>query len=156
MCFCGKPNVNGTPGYRWQHDAAPSTRPIDPPTVTADETILYDEPGRCGGFDSHSHHYRVIRSDFGRLELLVRHGGGDERIRLTLRGTEALDALDSTARYWILNAIYHAHRDAASNARIVEADRWTRAAAEKRIKTRKQPARGTVKVWVEDAPARQP
>ena len=101
---------------------------------------------RCGGQDSHSYHYRVVRS--GGLYLLVRHGGGDERIRLSngrvlLYGLELLD----TARYWTLNAIYHAHADGARDAREREAARWQRLAAEKRIKTRRQQD-GRVKVWV--------
>ena len=60
-----------------------------------------------------------------------------------------LGAMDSTARYWMLATIHAAHRDGASNAREKESYRWKEAAAEKRIKTRKQPARGVVKVWIE-------
>jgi hypothetical protein len=65
---------------------------------------------------------------------------------------ESLTALDSNARYWIFNAIFHAQNHAARDARDSEAARWMHAAANKRIKTRKYPARGTVKVWIELAP----
>ena len=109
--------------------------------------MLYDEPGRCGGMDSHSHHFRVVR-DIG-LDLLVRHGGGEERVRLSGPIEAGLQALDSDARYWLLCAIYHAHHDGERDATDRERDKWQRAAAEKRIKTRK--CQKYVKVWIENS-----
>lgn len=155
MCCCGKPVVNGEPGYRWQPNDVPSIRRTDAPTLDEGDVLLFDEPGRCGGIDSHCHHYRVVVKN-RYLELLVQHGAGQERITLTdysktLQGT--LDAMDSNARYWLLNVIFGAQRKAATNARECERHVWTLAAAEKRIKTRKQPKRGLVKVWIEPATA---
>jgi hypothetical protein len=84
MCCCGKPTINGELGYRWNNpNAEPMIHPVNAPDVSEGETILYDEPGRCGGIDSHSFHYRVTKLH-GSLFLLVRHGAGDERIRLSL------------------------------------------------------------------------
>jgi len=79
--------------------------------------------------------------------LLVRHGGGEERLRLSGPLEPILAALDSNSRYWLLNAIYHAHANGQRDGRDAEAARWRTAAAEKRIKTRKY--RDGVKVWVE-------
>lgn len=149
MCCCGKPTINGERGYRWNNpDAEPTVFPINPPAVQEGETILYDEPGRCGGLDSHSHHYRVVLSH-GTLWLLVRHGGGDERIYLSCTKTllEPLAKLDSNGRYWILNALHHGQSRAAFDAREREHSKWVHAVSEKRVKTRKQ--RGCVKVWIE-------
>jgi len=150
MCCCGKPTINGQPGYKWQPNDPPSIRAAYPPALDEHDTLIYDEPGRCGGIDAHSYHFRVVRV-FGSLFLLVRHGGGDERLRL--HNTPSLNAtlasLDSNARYWLLHTIYYAHHDGAQHAREETTQLWRQAAAEKRIKTRKQRNTGTVKVWIE-------
>ncbi len=75
--------------------------------------LLYDEPGRCGGMDSHRHHFRVTQWH-GSMYLLVQHGEGDERIRLheNAQFVALLAAMDSTARYWTLAAMYYTLNDA--------------------------------------------
>lgn len=152
MCACGQPTINGQPGYRWQPTDSPIRRPVDPPATTED--ILYDEPGRCGGQDSHCHHYRIVGTARGLQfpTLLVRHGGGDESIRLSNGKAvlAALGMLDSNGRYWLLNALYHAANDAKRSGRDTERARWHRAAAEKRIKVRKVRGRDAVTVEIED------
>jgi hypothetical protein len=152
MCCCGKPTRNGEPGYRWNDPHGPtSVHPVNPPNLQDGDVPLYDEAGRCGDLDSHSYHYMVVRAKTGNLDLLVRHGGGDERIRLS--GPKmfevVLASLDSTNRYWLLNTLYHAQCDAARNARDKEAERWRTAAAQKRIKVRKQRGTGTIRVSIE-------
>lgn len=150
MCMCGKPTINGEPGYSWD-GVRKGVYPVNPPEPAIGDVLLYDEPGRCGGLDSHSHHVRLVKSH-GRLILLVRHGGGDERINLgcvsqiSLRD-EVLSAMDSNARYWLLKTIYSVHREATSEARESERAKWLKAAAEKRIKTRKLGDK--VKVWID-------
>lgn len=147
MCCCGQPNVNGTSGaYSWDGHSF-STRPVNPPDLGETDKLLYDEPGRCGGIDSHSHHFRLVRSGSYRC-LLVRHGGGDERMALgCASGQINLDALDSDGRYWLFHTLYAARRDAAEWARETTTAHWRKAAAEKRIRTRK--VRAGVKVWIE-------
>lgn len=81
MCMCGKPTLNGQPGYSW-NGARPGIYPINPPDLREGDELLYDEPGRCGGLDSHSYHLRVVRARYGGCVLLVRHGGGDEAVNL--------------------------------------------------------------------------
>jgi hypothetical protein len=137
MCMCEKPTINGQLGYRWNNPSGPSgVHPVN-------------EAGRCGGIDSHCHHYRVVKR-YGALDLLVRHGGGEERIRLSLykQQQDALAVLESNHRYWMLNAIYHAHSNGARDARDAEASRWRIAAAEKRIKVRR--SRYTVTVQIQE------
>jgi hypothetical protein len=149
MCCCGKPTVNGEMGYRWNDlNAKPTVRPLDPPTLNENEALIYDEPGRCGGLDSHCHHYRLVRH-YGSVYLLVRHGGGDERMRLSSTPTllDTLATLDSNARYWIFNAMYHAHSHGARDARSREQERWRTAALDKRIRVRRR--QGTVHVSIE-------
>jgi uncharacterized protein involved in type VI secretion and phage assembly len=155
MCCCGKPNVNGTPGaYSWDGRTF-STREPSPPPLADGDALLFDEPGRCGGLDAHSHHFRLVKGAYNAVALLVRHGGGVERISLgaTFRlFLPSMAALDSNARYWLLHSLYSAQDNAATEARAAEASRWRKAAAEKRIKVRKVRGMNMVRVTIEPPP----
>jgi hypothetical protein len=146
MCCCGKPVVNGQEGYSWDGKRF-GVHPVNPPTLRDGEVLLYDEPGRCGGIDSHCHHYRLV-SHGGTLQLLVKHGGGEERIDY-LSNSKALralfDAMDSNGRYWMLNAMWHAQSNAASEARRLEAAKWRNAAFEKRIVVKRRSGKVSIK-----------
>lgn len=151
MCCCGQPTINGQPGYSWDGKSL-STRPTNPPDLTERQELIYDEPGRCGGLDCHSHHFRVVKDGWG-YSILVRHGGGDETIELGSVGKlllPSLELLDSNARYWLLHTIHSVEK--AENRRTLSKNNafWNKAAAEKRIKTRK--VKNGIKVWVEDKP----
>ncbi len=150
MCCCDKPTINGELGYKWQPNDVPIVRQLFSPDLREGEILLYDEPGRCGGLDSHSHHYRLVLSPGGSLELLVRHGGGEDRVSLSTKKTllSTFAALDSTARYWMLNGIYHAYRDGEHRGSEKTHDYWQTAAKEGRIKTRKVRGQNAVKVTV--------
>ena len=156
MCCCAKPNKNGESGYSWD-GVNVGVHPASGPTLLESETLLFDEPGRCrpqingtGGTDYHSHHFRIVGARHGGFRLLVRHGGGDERIDLGFGARHMADFAsmmpDSDARYLFMNMLYNVHKDAASVARNDEEYKWRQAAAEKRIKTRK--VRDGVKVWI--------
>lgn len=151
MCCCDKPNVNGTPGYSWDGRTV-GVYPVRPPTLAPHDSLVLDEPGRCGGIDSHSHHYRLVRD--GGLALLVAHGGGEERIThvsIYEPSLRAFLALESSARYFILNAIYHAYRDGLSKGEDSTGQRYRKAFIEGRLRKRKMPGRDAVKVWIEPA-----
>jgi hypothetical protein len=154
MCCCGKPVVNGEPGYKWQPNDPPMVRPANPPPMEDGDALLFDEPGRCGGTDSHSYHYRVVLRR-GSVWLLVRHGGGDENCVVGYHQTalDGLHPLTSDQRYWLLSAIYHARSTARRDEHAKVNSHWRQAAAEKRIRTRKQRGRDEVKVWIEPARA---
>lgn len=138
MCFHDKPTINDE---AWRA-----------PKLADGDVLLHDEPGRCGGLDHHSHHFRVVKSSSS-VYLLVRHGGGDERIRLFPHKAlpSFFEAMDSTARYWILATIYAAYRDGEEDGRGSECAMWRKAAVERRIKTRKQRGTDRVKVTIEPA-----
>lgn len=146
MCCCAKPNINGEPGYSWDGKTI-MTRQPNPPDLGDRDTLLFDEPGRCGGMDSHCHHYRLVKNSG--TSLLVRHGGGDERFRVSLPCGFSFESMDSNARYWILNAIYHASHDGRRVGAEKESSRWRKAVAEKRVKTRKVRGENSVKVTIE-------
>jgi hypothetical protein len=153
MCCCAKPNVNGTFGYSWDGKGE-STRPVAPPALGERDVLLYDEPGRCGGMDSHCHHYRLVK-DGPWVSLLVRHGGGDERMHLSLPRGFAFDSLDSSTRYWVFSAIYHASSDARRAGEYSSAQKYTRAFVDGRLKKRKNRGADKVKVWIEPVVTRQ-
>lgn len=153
MCCCVSPHVNGAPNqYSWDGKSVSTRRP-DPPAVSASEVIMCDAPGRCGNGvgDCHSHHFTVVKPEYGGYALLVRHGGGDERIDLGYRNVliDVLPSLDDYTRYALLHGIYRTVKTAETFARNSEAHRWQTAAVEKRIKTRKQRGSTTVRVWIE-------
>ena len=156
MCCCGKPSVNGTPNaYSWDGREFMTWEP-NPPALKEGDELLYDEPGRCDKIDSHAHHFRLVKAEIFGLTLLVRHGGGDERIGLrdgALLLAPLAAASDSDARYWFFHALYRIHSDATEAALNKANAYWRQAAAEKRIKTRKLRGQSRVKVTVE--PPRQ-
>jgi len=124
--------------------------PPAPPELLEGDVLLADEPGRCGrGIDSHSYHFRLVKDRFNACFLLVKHGGGAERIRFGRLAT--INAFVMTAnqdRYWVLQAAYHAISDARQQATEAVANYWRQAAAEKRIKTRRLRRDGTVRVSI--------
>ena len=155
MCCCGKPTINGEPGYSWDGKTS-SVRRVDPPELKDGDELLYDEPGRCGVLDSHSHHIRLVKGRHRNYALLVRNGSGDHRISLgcvftVAMKSDALGTMDSNARYWFLLSIHNEARAAASDAVDKESAKWRQAAADKRIKTRKLRGRNDIKVWIEPA-----
>lgn len=151
MCCCGKPVVNGEVGYRWNNpNAEAGVHPVNAPDTKESDKLLYDLPGRCGGLDSHSYHYRIVRN--AGIYLLVRHGGGDERIYLSSVIENVFLSMGSeTDIYWTANTIYHAHANGARDARNAEATKWTTACAEKRVSIRR--TRGFAHVSIESSPA---
>lgn len=154
MCCCGKPTINGEPGaYSWDGKHF-MTSPVNPPELSASDELIYDEPGRCGGLDCHSHHFRLVKRGYY-IVVLARHGGGTESVDLGATGKlmlPSLASMDTNARYWLLHTLYSAARDEAESVREATNTTWRRAAAEGRIKTRKIRNRGAVRVWIEDPP----
>lgn len=150
MCMCDKPTRNDALGGYGVINRAPE--------LQSNDKLIFDECGRCrpqingtGSTDYHSHHFCLV-DNYGYTVLLVRHGGGDERINLGgkhRRIVELLEPMDSDRRYLMMHAFYNVHQEAARVARETECNHWRQAAAEKRIKTQKIRGRAAVKVWIE-------
>ena len=147
MCCCGRSTINGQSGaYSWDGKTFSTYHP-NPPALQDGDVLLYDEPGRCGGIDSHSHHFRLV-NHYGMRYLLVRHGGGDERIYIggSRPGLASFDKMDSDERYWMLQLIYETQRHNSDDARMNERGKWVRAAIEKRIKVNRRGKRHTARI----------
>lgn len=159
MCMCAQANKNGTPGYCWNDSRIVGTYPVNAPALSEGDKMLFDEPGRCkpmvngtGGTDFHSFHFRLVEAQYDGFALLVRHGGGDERIDLGGDWTRVgpLVALlpDSDARYLMLHALYHTHSHAARHAADRTANDYRVAFAEGRLKKRKARGRNAYDVTI--------
>ena len=149
MCCCNKPSINGKNEYSWDGKSSSIRKPYFAELEDGDE-LIRDLPGRCGGIDSHSHDLRIVRRKIMGLYLLVHHGGGTERIPLHAYGCEAfIEAMSDNDCYWMMRTLHGVQSDAARLARDKESYKWRQAAAEKRIKTRKNRGSNTVKVWIE-------
>jgi hypothetical protein len=152
LCACKKPTINGQPGYCWQPSDPETVHPTNAPQIQKDDTLLFDEPGRCGrGIDSHAFHVRLILRG-RRSYLCVKHFNGQEELDLGGQ-IEAQDLLvmSSDARYWLLMSFYRAAAKIARNATQAERTFWRKAIAENRVKKRKVRNSNQVDVWVLDA-----
>lgn len=150
MCACGSPNINGNLGYRWQPNDKPGVYPVDPPVLLdGSDMLLRDEPGRCGGMDCHSHHFRFVKRS-GAFHLFVTHGRGQEVIPLYALPKPVaalLTTTDSDTAYWLMYSLFYARSQGEKAGADEVRATWQRAAVEKRIKTRK--CRSYTKVWIE-------
>jgi hypothetical protein len=134
------------------------------PIVPADETLVFDEPGRVlvlkprGNYDVdyRSHYLRVTKGEFGGHMLRVRHGAGDESWRLDDTAVAVLRDMDSDARYFLLYAIMRANTDSARAARDATTREWRQATAEGRVRRRKVRGQSAYRVSIEPARAGVP
>ncbi len=148
MCCCGKSTINGQPdAYSWDGKVF-FTRQLDPPELTEEQALIYDGPGRCGATDSHSFHYRLVKS-YSVYELLVQHGGGRESIRLSWSEVmiNLFNSLDENSKYWLLNSIYHTVHREVQQAKVTTRNEWSNAFVEKRIKKKKR--NHAYSVWID-------
>jgi hypothetical protein len=133
------------------------------PSIAAEDTVMFDEPGRVLGargsaVDCRSHYFRVVKPQFGQYTLKVKHGGGEESWPLGFdsRIIDGLAQMDSDNRFRLLWTIMDGHHNTARQTTEKINAGWQRAAAEKRIKTRKLPGQNRVRVWIEPAIIRGP
>lgn len=150
MCCCIQPNVNGTPNvYRWNPTDTPMTRKPSPPTIGEQDTIIFDEPGRCGGVDvHHQHHTLVMRGEYSTF-LLTRNGLGDHGFRVDKRIVPLLTVMNSNERFRFFEALYDAHSEGEKKATASVNKMWREAAAEKRIKVRKVRGKDAIGVHIQ-------
>lgn len=131
------------------------------PDVPEDEAIVSDEPGRVLEMGKHrvcysAYHYRVTRADGAFYTLRVKHGGGEESIRLS-HGFKyvavALEKLTSDERFLALHELRDVRRKADRDAEDRTAGVFRSAFADGRLKKRKLRGQASVKVWIEPAAA---
>lgn len=139
-----------------------STWQLDPrraPALQQEDQLIYDEHGRIvywteerkpgEGVDCRSHWFRIVRRH-GSYYLLVKHGAGEERVKLYGWGNfrAMFEPLSSDARYSLMHHMLSVHHDAQRQARADIHDLYRTAFAQGRLKKRK--VKGGVKVWIEE------
>jgi hypothetical protein len=125
------------------------------PDVAEGETILFSECGRVlNNIDYRSHYFRLIKGEYGDVVLLVKHGGGQERIRehLLRKIVKTLELLDSDNRYMTLYAVFQAYREGKKHGEEVTAMKYREAFVSGRLKKRKVRNSSSVKVWIKARP----
>lgn len=122
------------------------------PEPLVNDIVLYAECGRIARkVDYRSHSFKLVKPEFGPFTLLVRHGGGDERIELGYghRGIEQIfSKLDSDERYLLMYELRELYAVGRSEGRKQASAEYREAFADDRLKKRKCPRRG-LKIWIE-------
>jgi len=122
------------------------------PTLKDDDTLLYSEHGRVlNNVCYRSHWFKLVKAQYGPTALLVKHGGGEERIEnynLDLL-LPALEKVESDNRYRLLYAVYRTHIEAKRKSADETAQTYRKAFVEGRLRSRKLPAQGKIKIWIE-------
>jgi len=116
------------------------------------DTVLYSECGRVlDRVDYRSHWFKLVNGQYGGYALLVKHGGGEERVQLgyNKRIAAPFFNMDSDARYLLLYQFLSIYHDAKRAAEDATAKLYRTAFAEDRLKKRKQRGQDAVKVWIE-------
>lgn len=128
------------------------------PKIEEGEKELFSEPGRVlpGGsnysVDYRSHWFVVTKGEYGGYALHVKHGGGQERVKLPyfmLTLAPGFAELTSDQRFLLFWALLDVHHNAQREAKEIEAGRYRVAFVEGRLKKRKYPRQATIKVWIE-------
>lgn len=113
------------------------------PTFEPTDTVIYSEHGRSiNHTDYRSHWFAVVKPTIGRYQLLVKHGGGEERINLEYEfacgGLLALASLESDARYLMLHTLYSLYKDTKQTTETQQGTYYRLAFLEGRLKRKKK------------------
>lgn len=134
------------------------------PTIQAEDTLIFSEPGRIlpdGGnhnIDYRSHWFCVTKRQYAGFNLLVKHGGGEERISLTSYNTnliETLRGLDSDSRYRMLHTFFDLYHAGQAHGTDETAKRYRTAFANGTLKKRKVRGGSGVKIWFATIPTEE-
>ena len=137
------------------------SEPWREPKPEEGDTVIFSEFGRVlDKTDCRSHWFMMVKVRIGGYNLLVKHGGGQERIELgylhsyhrtgeTSRIIRAMEDMDTDARYLMLYTFFDVAKDARRRERDKVTAELTSAFVEGRLKKRKIKGQGAYKVKVE-------
>ena len=111
------------------------------PTHAITDTVLFSECGRVINSTCYrSFWIKIVKSELGGLFLLIKHGGGEERIPLYYNSLpfQCLESLDSDSRYLLLFTIYKAISDGKREAKQEATNRIFSAFCDGRLKKLKR------------------
>jgi hypothetical protein len=112
------------------------------PTEQAGDTVIFSECGRITHkTDFRSHWFKVVKQEYGPACLLVKHGGGEERLRLDYKADKLIalwSVFTSDERYMMLHMLYECMKDASRDAAMTASHKYELAFLEGRLKRRKR------------------
>lgn len=120
------------------------------PDILPTDTLLFSECGRIlDKVDYRSHYFRVVKGEYAPIALLVKHGGGQERIEdhFLRRILPSLKLLDSDNRYLLMYTVYQAFTEGRREGAKQTTAHFQLAFVEGRLKKRK--CKTTTKIWIE-------
>lgn len=129
------------------------TEPWRRPTIPEGAEVIFSEPGRSiNNVDHRAHWFVLAKGKYGGLDLLVKHGGGEEALHIISQNLfPNFAALAPDDRYLALYALYDLHRKGREKGLQEERAQWLAAVRENRVRRRKMPGRDVYKVWIEAA-----
>lgn len=129
------------------------------PKTDEDDTVIFSEHGRVlDKTDYRSHWFMLVKVQIGGYNLLVHHGGGQERILLGYmcffnkgypRIIDAMKVMDTDDRYLLLHSFYDIAKDARRAERAKVTNELTSAFVDGRLKKRNIRGQSAYKVTVE-------
>ena len=122
------------------------------PTPKDDEDVIFSEHGRIINNVCHRSFWFMLVKGKYHVALLVKHGGGQERIDLHHYHDEnlrALSVLSSDDRFMVFSTMLAIKHDAEREAEDSTSARYRQAFAENRLHKRKNRGSNTVKIWIE-------
>ena len=122
------------------------------PDIEETDTIIFSECGRVlDNVCYRAYYFRIVKAGFGGYYLLVKHGGGQERLHIGYRDRfiESLRQMDSDNRYFMIFTLYDTAKKARRDGETETASAYRMAHAEGRLKKRKLPGRDAFKIWIE-------
>jgi|WetSurMetagenome_2_1015567.scaffolds.fasta_scaffold89234_3 hypothetical protein len=125
------------------------------PKADEDDTVIFSEHGRVLDKTDYRSHWLMLVSDPYSITLLVKHGGGQERICLGYKSiywkqmVKSLEPMDRDGRYLMLYALYALHTDTRRRASEMATAAMKLAFVEGRLKKRKVRGQSAYKVTVE-------
>ncbi len=124
------------------------------PKMQDTDVLKRSECGRIVfNIDYRSHWFVLVKGQFGGHALLVKHGGGEERIQMPMCNdgqlARIIASLNSDDAYLLMHHLFDIHKDARRAGESATATEYRHAFVDGRLKKRKHPAKGVVKVWIE-------
>ena len=129
------------------------------PAPDEGDTVIFSEFGRSlDNTNYKSHWFMLVSQRFGGYALLVKHGGGQERINLGYlcffhkghpRIIDTMKVMDTDDRYLMLHTFYDIHTDSRRAERDKVTAELKTAFVEGRLKKRKIKGQAAYKVKVE-------
>lgn len=128
------------------------------PTLAEGATRIFAEPGRVldlkargGNYDVcyRSHAFAVDALPRDDYRVTVKHGGGEESVKVRREFVQALHGMTSDARYFVLYELMDSRATHARAAAERVRGEWSQAFADGRLKKRKQRGTNSVRVWIE-------